>query len=105
SGEAYAGFVTFVDYAANAREYLACQLIEPLEVGEDYYIRFAISTIDGDGQSYCKCATDRLGAKFFKDPTYGINQGQTPYTPQNNADIEHNEFISDTANWILIEGW
>src|SRR5690606_21827151 len=26
-------------------------------------------------------------------------------TPQNNADIEHNEFISDTANWILIEGW
>lgn len=104
TGEAYAGFITY-SYNINEREYMACPLIENLEIGEEYYVMFYVSLIDGGDIDYWHCASDHFGAKFFIDPEYTPEVSDNPYLPENSADIEYNEMITDTDNWKLIDGW
>jgi hypothetical protein len=57
-----------------------------------------------DDLAIFRCATDRFGLKFFKDPTYSDTLGQWLEIP-NAADVEYNVMLTDTANWTLVEGW
>jgi len=105
-GEAYAGVITYAHWNTSLREYMSCSLVEEMEIGESYYVMFYASFYDGGEISYAHCATNRLGLKLFKDPPlYTPEVWNNPYTPQNTADIEYNEWFVDSVNWVLIDGW
>ncbi len=102
TGEAYAALITYSSIFVNEREYIAAPLTSSLEPGESYYVMFYVSLFDGGVIDNYHCAIDRIGAKFFEDPDYSPDN---PYSPENESDIEYNELMSDTANWVLIDGW
>jgi len=105
TGEAYAALITYTHSFVNEREYMAAALIEPLEQGTAYYVMFYTSLYNGGVLASRHCATNRLGAKFFQDPDFTPEIWDNPYLPENTADIEYNEMFTDTANWVLIDGW
>lgn len=102
TGDAYAAIVTYAHSSVDAREYIAAQLTTSLEPGENYYVMFYASLYDGGVLSTLHCSTNRIGAKFFTNPDYSPD---SPYLPENSADIEHNDLLGDTADWVLIDGW
>lgn len=102
TGNAYAALVTYSSIAENIREYIATPLTTPIESGESYYIMFYMSQSDGGDLDNWRCATDRIGAKFFNDPDYTPDN---PYVPGNDPDLQYNGLFTDTTNWVLIDGW
>jgi hypothetical protein len=105
-GEAYSGMLNYSHSFTDAREYIACPLIETFEIGESYYVMFYASFYKGGEYVYAHCAIDRLGIRFFQDPPpYTPQEWDNPYEPENTADIEFNELLVDSINWVLIEGW
>lgn len=105
TGEAYAALFTFAHHVLDGREYIAAPLIQPLISGEEYYVFFHTSQYDGGVESASWCATNNIGLRFFKDPTYSIGVGGTPLTPDNFAHLNYSEVLLDTMNWTLVEGW
>jgi len=105
TGEAYAGLITFSYLLTNGREYMACPLAVPLELGEQYYVFFHVSMFDGGYESERWCATSNIGVRFFKDPSYSASNPINPLTPDNFAHINYSEILNDTTNWTKIEGW
>ena len=101
SGDGYAGLVTFTLFGSDLREYMAVELIEPLDVGEEYYIVIHASRFDGGGESYAWCATNHIGLRFFLNPTY--NGDNNPLQPDNFAHLDHDELLTDTVNWTQID--
>lgn len=105
SGESYVGLYAFSPdpspFSENDfREYLGCELIQPLEVGETYYVSFKTSM--GFGNYYFPVwACNRLGAYFV---TQGYHYQDNPLEIPNYAHVYEENIISDTANWVTIEG-
>lgn len=102
TGVAYAAIYTTTNNVTNGREYIAAQLIEPLESGENYYIFFHATWFDG-GEEIAICAANHIGLRFFKDPSY--NNIDNPFYPDNFSHLEYNEMLIDSSNWVKIEGW
>ncbi len=105
TGEAYAALITFEDHNPNGREYVAAQLIEPLVVGQQYYMVFHTSLCDGGLNINRKCATNNLGMRFFVNPTYSYFPPDQSFHVDNFAHLNHGEIIADDDNWVKIEGW
>ncbi len=105
SGVAFSAVITYMHNLVDGREYIASQLITPLTPGTSYYVMYHIAHCDS--QPLTRCATNRFGLKFFKDPSYGsgIPPDLPALPPPNEADVEYNEMLTDTANWTLVEGW
>lgn len=97
SGNAYAGLFTFSTFVADQREYIGRQLLQPLIIGQQYFISFWVCHAD---TSFLLKATNNIGVKFSTVPFSLIN----PDTPQNNAHVFQPTIISDTANWVLVQG-
>ncbi len=98
SGEAYAGMMLKAISVGDYREYLTAPLIQPLIAGKYYYVSFYVSLANS-----C-CGLRQIGA-FFSEERPPYVWGEFPaldnYIPQ----VESNgDFLSDTAEWILIEG-
>lgn len=88
------------EWSQNFREYLGCELIEPLEVGETYYVSFKMSM--GFGNYYYPVwACNRLGAYF---DTQGYHYQDNPLEIPNFAHVYEESIISDTVNWVTVEG-
>jgi len=106
TGDGYSALYTFaLDVDPNAREYIAAQLISPLEVGQTYHVFFYASQIEGETGSVpmeYRCATNHIGLNFFKNPVY--NNSDNPLTPTNTAHLDYSQVLSDSDNWIKIEG-
>lgn len=105
TGEAYAALATFAHHVLDIREYIAAPLIEPLVLGQEYYISFYASQFNGGVEWESWCATSNIGLRFFKDPIYSFGSNSTPLTPDNFAHLNYSEVLLDTMNWTLIEGW
>ncbi len=107
TGDAYSALYSFaLGGDPNVREYMAAQLIEPLVVGQTYYIFFYASQIEGETGTYpqeYRCATNHIGLRFFKDPLY--NNTDNVFQPDNFAHLDCAEVLADSDNWIKIEGW
>jgi hypothetical protein len=85
---------------------MAAQLNEPLAVGESYYVVFHASMCDFSEKINRLCATNNLGLRFFKDPNYtAFPPDANPLQPDNFAHINYSEILSDSINWIAIDGW
>jgi len=98
SGEGYAGLILKASNPADYREYLEAPLLESLIGGKYYYISFYVSCAN------TRCGIQQIGAYFSVAPppyTWGVALPLDNLTPQ----VETNgAFLSDTANWMLIEG-
>jgi hypothetical protein len=105
SGESYVGLYAFSPSPSpvtenDYREYIGCELIQPLEVGETYYVSFKTSM--GFGNYYFPVwACNRLGAYFT---TQGYHYQNNPLEIPNYAHVYEENIISDTTNWVTIEG-
>jgi hypothetical protein len=102
TGNAYAGFIAYKTGAANAREFIATQLNQPLVSGQKYFLSFWVSSAFGymNSQDYPHLACNNLGAKFTKVAYSSAN----PMSVNNFAHIVDTNIINDTINWIKISG-
>lgn len=95
-GDAYAGFFTYSSIVLY-REYLGAQLINPLVVGQRYYVNIKVSLTNSSG---ALCATNNIGALFST-----IQYNTSSPTPVSNfAHVFNSTPIQDTTNWTTISG-
>lgn len=103
TGNSYMALVNYANYAPNIREYAAVELNEPLIIGQVYRVLFHASLYDGGVKSDSRCATNHIGLRFFKDPTY--NNTTNPLLPDNFAHLDYNLVMVNSESWTLTESW
>jgi len=105
-GDSYCGFfgsptpnnAPFNDY----REYLGCQLIIPLEIGETYFIRIYVSAGITGNYVVLNHVCSHLGVIFTNQSYHEIDN---PMPIPNFAHLYTEEIVSDTAEWVSISGY
>lgn len=95
TGNGYLGLITFSRNLNNAREYLGTTLIEPIVIGQEYYLSFYVSR--AHQFNAFNLASNNIGALFMTEnylnaeelgPTLGF------------ANFNEIELVEDTVNWI-----
>lgn len=103
SGKSYVGACAFSPdpfWGGNFREYLGCELTEPLVVGETYYVSF--KTSPGLWNYYWMVwVCSHVGAIFT---TQGYQHPNNPMPIPNFAHVYSESIIADTANWVTVSG-
>jgi len=99
AGTGYAGIRTWLaqegSVPRNYREYLAVELIEPLQAGRIYFVSFKVSL--GDSSRYM---SDDIGLAF--SDTQFVNRQVLPYTPV--ISNPQNQFLNNSYAWTTISG-
>jgi len=85
----------------NYREYLGVEMIDPLEVGSTYYVSFKVSMGYYGNYFWFWWASSHLGMIFT---TESFDSDVNPMPIPNFAHVYTNEVISDTTNWVTIQG-
>lgn len=98
SGNAYAGFTSYTTLAPNLREFPACILSSPLNIGTKYYVSFKVALSLENIANPANCASNKIGAMFTKG-SYICNTLIT-----NNPPVYTNSVITDSLNWTRITG-
>jgi hypothetical protein len=95
SGFAFVGFGTYT-IGPQYREYISV-MIQPLQFNHIYYLKFYVSLADSS-----RYAVDRIGAYFSVDTAsfYNYNYNFIPQVANQPGIV-----ISDTMNWVAIEGF
>jgi hypothetical protein len=96
TGHGYAGLIPYFSIST-FREYIEVQLTTPLIAGENYYFEMYVNVSNNS-----RYAIDALSAYFSDTIISGLHSHlPLPYNPQ----ISNlNGIISDTTNWVLING-
>ena len=96
SGKAYALLCICIDHF-NYREYIATTLLEPLQKDKKYCFEMYVSLAD-----ISEYSINNIGIFFSNGPIDTTGQGLyiINFTPQ----ISSKNIITDTVNWVLIEG-
>lgn len=100
TGEGYMGAVTYFGNLPGTREYLGVQLLEPLEIGESYFISFHASM----AYSYLPIGASKMGSNnlgfLLMTSNYldSEEQGVTPNFSHYRMDTLH----TDTTNWVEV---
>lgn len=95
-GDAYLGFTAYK--LSDFREYASVPILQPLEVGKNYCVRFDVSLADSSGK-----AISNLGAHLSENPIQVNTQAPLfSFPPQ----IVHNSdsAITDKENWTTVSG-
>jgi hypothetical protein len=106
-GSAYCGFCSFAftEPPPNCyKEYLGCQLVNPLIIGQKYFVSFKVSSSGGFGNGI---ATNNIGLLFstISFQVYDPYSATVFGIPTNNfAHIVDTNVISDSVNWTTIKG-
>lgn len=105
-GNAYVGMFAYGTGAAgvNSREYVGCQLLEPLEVGESYDLSFFTNVAFGGSYWAPTQACNNMGILFTMQPNIWTGLNGPLFTLRNYAHLHSTAIISDTANWTLVSG-
>jgi hypothetical protein len=98
NGNGYAGIVTYA-LASNYREFLGVPLIQPLIIGQKYFITFYVCRASGHILQ-TNIAANKIGIHFF---TQQYSQGNQALI-DNTANIYSDSVIEDTSNWTKIAG-
>ncbi len=103
-GEAYVAFLTKEPFD-DGREYLAVELMQPLMVGEEYYVSFFASNNDGGGTP-TDCASNNIGLDLLVNPPYYWNTfgDEFSFSPTNTSLINHDAILMDSIGWTHIDG-
>lgn len=103
SGNSYVGAYAFSPdpfSGNNFREYLGCELTEPLVVGETYYVSFKTS-LGLWNYYWVLWACSHVGLIFT---TQGYQHPNNPMPIPNFAHVYSKSIIADTANWVTVSG-
>jgi gliding motility-associated-like protein len=109
TGQAYAGIVAYGGHIVNSitsyREYIECQLTQPLVAGQKYKLSMWVNFIVHPyimSPGYVSAATDRLAAHF------SVNQLMALSGPLSNSFISIQSqpagFLNDSSQWVNITG-
>ncbi len=106
-GDAYIGMYAYghigggIDY----REYAGCELLEPLEVGQSYDLSFLTSLAIGAANYWpMTWACNNMGMLFSMEMTPWDGWSGISVPTRNYAHLHSTAVITDTANWILVQG-
>lgn len=103
-GDGYAGMSCFL--ADDFRELVGAPLIEPLVVGQPYYVSYWVNLATEGSYWTTRWACNNQGVLFTMDEH--IWSGQTglgpEFTPRNYAHVNNPTIITDTTNWTLVSG-
>lgn len=102
-GEAYVGMAAY-DGWWDFREYVGCQLTDPLVVGTTYYLSFYTNVAMGGNYWAPTWACNNMGMLFTMQPNIWTDVDQPPFALRNYAHLHSTAVISDTANWTLVTG-
>jgi gliding motility-associated-like protein len=99
SDSAYLGFASYVSPAPNSREYIAGQLLTPLDSGIKYCVEMYLSLCD-----ICEAAAGPIGI-YFSDTLISL-----PLDSGGGSYLHYLDFVpqlefaavTDTANWVLV---
>lgn len=105
-GQAYVGLVAYAT-GGEAREYIGSTLSQSLVIGQTYYVTFYVSLgeVDAINKQYIPC--NKIGARFSTVSANGSDNpfpGTNPVSTNNFAHVYTNSIISDTLNWVKIQG-
>ncbi|HRD51732.1 MAG TPA: hypothetical protein PKY96_03705, partial [Flavobacteriales bacterium] len=104
-GQCYAGVTTYRAIPPNIREYFMVQLVEPLVIGQQYYVSFYASVGWGGYPSnpLAWLYTSKMGMLFTMQPRQWVLNDPYP-VPLNFAHVYTSELITDTVGWTLVSG-
>lgn len=100
-GVAYVGMYT---YKEDYREYVGCELINPLVVGETYQLSFYANMATCGNYWDPKWASNNIGMLFTVDPNVWDGMNAPPFPFRDYAHLYSSEVIADTAGWVLVTG-
>jgi hypothetical protein len=105
-GDAYVGMAAYGSSGGGVsyREYVGCQLLEPLEVGESYDLSFFTNVAFGGTYSAPTWACNNMGMLFTMQPNIWTSGSGPLFALRNYAHMHSAVIISDTANWTLVSG-
>ncbi|MCB9184558.1 MAG: hypothetical protein H6591_11640 [Flavobacteriales bacterium] len=105
-GDAYVGMYAYATSGGgvNYREYVGCQLLEPLEVGESYDLSFYTNVAVDGSYWWTRWACSNMGMLFTMQPNIWSGSSGPLFAFRNYAHLRSTEVISDTANWTLVSG-
>jgi hypothetical protein len=103
-GDAYVGMTTFEPN--NFREHVGAPLVEPLVVGQTYYVSYWVNLATEGSYWEARWASNNQGVLFTMDEHIWSGQtGSGPeFAPRNYAQVNNPTVITDTANWTLVSG-
>lgn len=101
TGNAYSGFATYAKFTSEYREILGIELLQALNIGQQYYVSFYINWTSHSLGNNINVSTNKIGAKFTTLPYSSVN----PIVIDNNAQVYTDSVMSDTLNWSLISGF
>jgi hypothetical protein len=100
-GDAYAAFIAFSLTAVNTREYLGIQLLQPLSIGQKYFVSFFVSPGRGyNNLYYPDLACNKIGIQLSTIPFSTV----TWQPISNSSFVFADSIIRDTINWTRIDG-
>lgn len=107
-GDAYVGMFAYgyVSWLPDNiyREYVGCQLLQPLEVGEIYELSFYTNAaIDGTPWPM-QWVCNNMGMLFTMQPNIWTYVDEPHFAVRNYAQLHSTAVISDTAGWTLVSG-
>lgn len=100
SGEGYAGQILYhpgVSPYFDAHEYLAVELLEPLQVDEDYLVRYYISRADRT-----RYAVWAFHVLFLQEPEYLLWENPSYLDLEGYWSYPEGQFVTDTEGWTEI---
>ncbi|MBL7963287.1 MAG: T9SS type A sorting domain-containing protein [Flavobacteriales bacterium] len=100
-GDAYVGIAT---YKEDFREYVGCELLEPLMVGQSYNLSFYANMATGGTYWNPRWASNNLGMLFTMEHNIWTGLSGPPFSFRNYAHLHSTAVITDTANWTLVSG-
>jgi hypothetical protein len=99
-GNAYAGFIAFIDPPGDAREFIGVQLTEPLQQGETYYVSMYVVKAEGGTINQMMNACNNVGARFSTIPYDSLS-----ITDLNNwSHIKVDSIVTGIDNWVGVNG-
>lgn len=102
-GDAYVGMAAY-DGNGDFREYVGCQLTEPLQVGVTYTVSFYTNVATGGNYWDPTWACNNMGVLFTMQPNIWTDLEEPPFALRNYAHVFSAVIISDTLEWTLVSG-
>ena len=96
SGNAYAGFITYINFLPNAREYVQVQLSTPLQAGQCYEASMYLALESGSGYVH-----DSVGMLFTNTAPLSPGGAMITATPQV---VNTTANLVSDSNWVQITG-
>jgi hypothetical protein len=98
SDSAYVGMATYDPNMSNMREYVSCSLLDTLQAGTTYWVKFYTSV----GEGYSSVASNNLGIHFSDTALHSASLFYIDVDAQ--IKYFNNEIIDDTLNWVKVCG-